>query len=277
MRTFILVSFSATTVVTGFVPVTSPLSARVSTVLNNYEQSVTEERLNHKLEQIAKKLRLDAYDVNTGVYGFESKDRTMGIENIRATIPVDPSLGLELTEVAHATAEGDTRGLVLVSKVSGNAAKHSSIQVGDVIIGVFCEGAGFKESVTGMDYESTMEVLSQAKTHAHLMAEEGSGDGASSSLELNRLVPRAKVKVLVEGVPGTPVEIDALAGDNLRLVLMHHHIDLYNKRLHRLDQPSVSGSNCGGEGICSATLSGPGRVYMQVGPTSLQLVCLKNG
>ena len=234
--------------VAGFVPITNFKRSPV-TALKNYETTVTEENLNRKLEDIAKTLRLQTYDVNTGVYGFESKDKALGIENIRVNIPIEPSLGLEMTEVAHGNR--DNRGLVLVSKVSGNAAKDTSIQVGDTIVGVFVEGADFKESVTGMDYESTMDVITQAKTTAHLMGEEG---GGSISLELNRLVPRAAVHVVVEGASNEPVTIDGLAGDNLSLLLMNHGMDIYSKRLHRLDQPSVTGMNCGGEGICGTCM-----------------------
>lgn len=293
----LIVGCFVTTNVYGFIPLTTG-HRPTTTRLFNYESTVTEEQLNHKLESIAYKLRLQVYDVNTGVYGFESvsrhqkgkcvmrnqiflvlfyrtilllfvvpftvflcflvqKDPKYGIENIRVTIPIEPSLGLELTEVAHSTSghkEGDARGLVLVSKVSGNAASANNIQIGDAIVGVFCEDADFKETVTGFDYEDTMEVLSRAKTHAHMMADTESGDGASISLELNRLVPRAKVSVIVEGATDKPQLIEGLAGDNLRLLLMHHDINIYGNRLHRLDMPSVTDSNCGGEGICGTCM-----------------------
>lgn len=250
------------TLATGFVPVSLPAirtstKSRFQTVLKTYESTVTEEVLNHKLEGIAKKLRLQVYDVSTGVYGFESTDPLCGIENIRAKIPFDPSMGLELTEVAHSSQSynEDSRGLVLLSKVSGNAAASSNIQVGDTIVGIFCEDAGFKESVTALDYDSTIDAITRAKTHAHMMDEEAAWDGGSTiTLEVNRLVPRSKVHVIVEGAGDKPIEIEALAGDNLRSLLMHHQIDLYDKGLHRLDQPSVKGSNCGGEGICSTCM-----------------------
>lgn len=222
-----------------------------------YETTVNEELLDHKLEGIGKKLRLQLYDPNTGVYGIESKDPLYGIENIRADIPIDPSIGLELTEVAH--DDYDHRGLVLVSKVSGNAAEHSSIKVGDVIIGVFQEDAGFKESVTGMDFETTQQTIEAAKMHAHLMAfpdVEAEGAGAHISFDVNRLVPRAKVKVVVEDGthPDRTTTIDGLAGDNLRLLLMHNKINLYDKNTRRLDQPHIKGENCGGEAICGTCM-----------------------
>mmetsp|Transcript_16082 Transcript_16082/g.19348 ORF Transcript_16082/g.19348 Transcript_16082/m.19348 type:complete len:154 (-) Transcript_16082:113-574(-) len=79
--------------------------------------------------------------------------------------------------------------------------------------------------------------------------------GGTISLELNRLVKRAKVKVVVEepGDPDGATEIDALAGDNLRLLLMHNHLKIYDDRTRRLDQPLATG-NCGGDGVCGTCL-----------------------
>jgi ferredoxin len=74
---------------------------------------------------------------------------------------------------------------------------------------------------------------------------------------VNRLVKRATVHVLIDDETGNePIEIDAKAGDNLRLLLMHNHAALYGegeRALHRLDQPSLT-NDCGGEGICGTCL-----------------------
>lgn len=196
--------------------------------------SVTSEEdlLNRKFEQIALNLRISLHS-----HGFISKDPQYGIETIRAKIPIEPSLGLELLEVAN---DNRGHGLVLVSHVGGNAADHTTIQVGDTIVGVSCAGANLKESVAGLDYEETIEAIGRAKTHAQSMT----GD-ASISLELNRLVPRAKVQVIVEGANSgdKPILLKGLAGDNLRLLLRKNKVDC-----------NSTTSNCGGEGICGSCM-----------------------
>jgi len=204
-----------------------------------------ESNVESQLDEIAHKIRLHVYDVDTGVYGVESKDPLYGIENIHTKIRMDRhgDLGLELTQVAH--SDMDHRGLVLVSKVTGMAEHDTPIHVGDTIIGVFA-GDDFKESTTGLDYDDTVDVITRAKESAldhHNMI----------TLELNRVVKKASVKVVVENEDSTETELDALAGDNLRLLLMHKHIDLYDPKTHRIDQPTVCG-NCGGEGICGTCL-----------------------
>ena len=200
-----------------------------------------------QLDDIAHKLRLNVYDVNTGVYGIESKDPLYGIENIHTTIRMDSSgwLGIELIEVAH--SDLDHRGLVLVSKVTGHALHDTPIHVGDTIIGVFV-GDDFKESTTGLDYDDTVDVINRAKKYSLDHHEHG-----SITLELNRVVKKAQVKVIVDGDDGKETQIDALAGDNLRLLLMHNHLQLYDEKTHRLDQLNVCG-NCGGMFHCSPTL-----------------------
>lgn len=145
------------------------------------------------LEAIAHKLRLQVYDVDTGVYGLEPNDMDYGIETIRAFFHLhdgDDLIGLELTEVAHATTTADHRGLVLVSAVHGEA-KLIPVHVGDVLIGVFC-GEHFKESTTGLDYQGTVDVLERAKHYARSVG------GSTLSLEFNRLVKRVPVTILVQ-------------------------------------------------------------------------------
>jgi hypothetical protein len=209
-----------------------------------------EQKLNQELETIAHKLRLQVYDVDTGVYGFDSKDPLYGIENIHTRVHIDPTIGLELTEVAHGNAEaGDHRGLVLVSAVTSNALHETPIHVGDTIVGVFA-GATFKESCSGLDYDSTIDVINRAKDYCT------EHDLSTIVLELNRLVKKARVAVHVEDSNGNVVASidDALAGDNLRLLLMHHRVNLYgDHKIHRLDQPTQTG-DCGGEGICGTCM-----------------------
>jgi hypothetical protein len=198
-----------------------------------------------RLDEIASKLKLQVYDVDTSVYGIDSKDPLYGIENIHTNIRMDKdgSLGLELTQVAH--SDLDHRGLVLVSKISSKTLHETPIHVGDTIIGVFA--GEFQESTTGLDYDETVDTISRAKQYA----KEHGHD--SITLELNRLVKRAAVHVVVEDDNGKITNLDALAGDNLRLLLMHHNTRLYDENTHRLDQPFQTG-NCGGEGICGTCM-----------------------
>jgi len=59
-----------------------------TTVWQETKQEVDSE-VESKVDEIAHKLRLHGFDVDTGVYGFESKDHAMGIENIHTSIAVD--------------------------------------------------------------------------------------------------------------------------------------------------------------------------------------------
>ena len=205
------------------------------------------------LKAIGHKLRLQVYDVDTGVYGWESNDPDYGIETIRSFFHLhdgDDLIGLELTELAHATTTADHRGLVLVSAVHGEA-KLKPVHVGDVLVGVFC-GEHFKQSTTGLDYQGTVHVLQRAKHYARSVG------GSTLSLEFNRLVKRVPVTVLVQNGNNAGdgiTELQAKAGDNLRLILMHHNLtkQLYEANVHRIDQPRLTG-NCGGEGVCGTCL-----------------------
>jgi hypothetical protein len=53
-----------------------------------------------RLDEIAKRLKLQVYDINTGVYGFESKDPLYGIQNIQTYIEMDVHGHLGLTLVS---------------------------------------------------------------------------------------------------------------------------------------------------------------------------------
>jgi ferredoxin len=184
-----------------------------------------------KFQEIGSKLRTSIHG-----NGFDSKDPKYGVESIYATIPIRPGegLGLELTEVAHSTTK-QNQGLVLISNVGGNAAKYTSARAGDTIVGVSCQSADFKMSTAGMDYEYTMDAIIQAKTQAELL------EGSSISLQLNRLVRRAPITVIVEDGDRKPAVLECLAGDNLRLVLKRHGL-------------LFTANDCGGEGICGTDM-----------------------
>jgi ferredoxin len=212
----------------GFVPPSAGVNRVHPVVLRALEQDSDVSTVDRQFEDIAKKLRLSVLH-----NGFESKDPEYGVESISATIPIEPSLGLELVEVARGR---DGRGLVLVSHVGGNAAEHTSIQVGDSIVGVSCEAASFRTTVAGQDYDVTIDAICAAKTHAQLMSSD------SITLQLNRLVRRAKVQVIVEGDRyKKPIALEGLAGDNLRLLLIRNKL---------VDFKVYQGSNCGGGGSC---------------------------
>jgi ferredoxin len=136
---------------------------------------------------------------------------------------------------------------VLVSKVDDRTLHSTPIHVGDTIIGVF-SGDDFKESTTGLDYADTKDCIDRAIRHSIDRQRNG-----IITLELNRIVKRATVQVIVEDDHGKTTELEALAGDNLRLLLMHHNTTLYAENTPRLDQPHLAG-NCGGEGICGTCL-----------------------
>lgn len=235
--------------VQGFVPLRSPVRTTQLYV------SKSETELDEELEWIAHQLKLEVYDPDTSVFGFGSRDPAYGIENIRVSLSLplqEESLGLDLTELAHARDPADSRGLVLVSHVFGNAVASGRIKEGDTIVGVFV-GDKFKESTTAMNFKETVDILEQAKDYA-------TDNGITTiDLELNRLVKRETVKVSLEedwrdghGDAPTSTEIEGLAGDNLRTLLMHNHAQVYDERTVRLD--TLGCGNCGGEGICGTCL-----------------------
>jgi ferredoxin len=190
--------------------------------------------------EIAHKLSLQVYDIDDGIYGFDSKDPRYGLEVVKTSVEIEPSLGIELTELASGS---DHQGLVLVSGVNGNAAQADpNIEVGDLITGVFA-GDSYKERTTALDYELTVKAINEAKEH--------SKDG-SITLQLNRLVKRARIVVEVDD--GKQVQtLEALAGENLRSLLMRKHVKLYDPKTKRFDQPFSTG-DCSGEGICGTCL-----------------------
>eukprot|EP00977_Amphora_coffeiformis_P001414 scaffold287_cov173-Amphora_coffeaeformis.AAC.28 len=191
-----------------------------------------------KLYEIARRLKLEIFDLEEGIFGFDSQDpyfghlltffltpqsgETPGLEVIQTEIPLsseNPSLGLVLTEMA---GNKDGRGLVLVSEVTGNAknARSSPILVGDVITGVRTSDGSLRERTTGLNYDRTVEAVGDVKEAAL------KGDG-TLHLELNR--------------------------ENLRRLLLRKDIRLYNRKTKRFDMPYATG-DCAGEGLCGTCL-----------------------
>jgi ferredoxin len=206
-----------------------------------HDDLLAEDPLEQHLQALAHKFKLQLYDwEERTTYGYESKDMAYGVEVMHTDVTTEPSLGLELLEMAHGS---DGQGLVLVSGVKGNAAS-CGIQVGDTITGVSVPGSSFSEKVVAFDYGNTMDVLRRAK---HV--------GVSTiHLETNRLVKRAKVDVtVVGGKDDGPQKIHALAGENLRQLLLRRGIKLYDSKTKRFDMPHATG-NCSGDGLCGTCL-----------------------
>ena len=181
------------------------------------------------------------FDLDEGIYGYDSKDSRFGIEVIKTCVQTKGGLGLVLTEMA---GSNDGRGLVLVSDVSGNAAMaNPKIQVGDIITGVIT--GDFRERTTELNYDRLVEVIGRAK--------DASSDG-TLMLELDRLVERAVVTVEVEDTStGETQTIHARAGENLRRLLLRKGIKLYDHQTKRFDMPFSQG-DCAGEGMCGTCL-----------------------
>ena len=155
-----------------------------------------------------------------------------------------------MTQVAQSTTE-QGRGLVLVSKVGGNAAASTvPIEVGDTLVSVGVAGEegtnNKREEAMGLDYDATMDAIIRAKTQAQLsiMDDDSGTNGASIILEFNRLVQRKAVTVVVDGASsnGKSINVEGKAGDNLLQLLKRHNIDVN------------AGSSCGGEGICGTCM-----------------------
>jgi ferredoxin len=71
---------------------------------------------------------------------------------------------------------------------------------------------------------------------------------------VKRLVRRATIKVNVQLPNGDSLQFEALAGSNLRMLLLQRDIKLYDSRTRRFDQPYARG-DCGGEGLCGTCLA----------------------
>jgi ferredoxin len=192
---------------------------------------------------IAQNLKLEIMDLEEGIYGYDVKDQRYGLEVVRTTIDVGGGgLGIELTEMASG---GDGRGLVLVSGVLGAAAEvDHPLALGDVLTGVSVEGTDFRERLTALNYDLTVEAIGRAKAVA----------GAKQlSFEADRLVERAPITVQVVEGDGNVKIVQALAGENLRRLLQRKSIQLYDRNTKRFDMPYATG-DCAGEGLCGTCL-----------------------
>ena len=212
---------------------------------NQSEEDIT--AVDRKLYEIAKRLKLEIFDLDEGIFGFDSQDPVYGLEVIQTELTLttaDDSLGLVLTEMA---GNADGRGLVLISDVTGNAARAlPSIQVGDVVTGVRTSDGRVRERTTGLNYDLTVQAIGAVKEAAM------QGDGIMH-LELNRLVKRATIQVDVVEPDDSVITIDALAGENLRRLLIRKDVRLYNRKTKRYDMPFATG-DCAGEGLCGTCL-----------------------
>jgi ferredoxin len=194
-----------------------------------------------KLYEIAKRLKLEVYDIDVAAYGLESQDPKYGLEVVKTKVKIDGGLGLILTEMA---GNSDGRGLVLVSDVSGNAAQaNPPILIGDVITGLIASGT-FRERTTELNYDLTVEAINRAK--------DSSTDG-TLTLEIDRLVERNKIQVALVDPSGSVQTIDGLAGENLRRLLLRRGAKLYDSITKRFDMPFATG-DCAGEGLCGTCL-----------------------
>mmetsp|Transcript_3890 Transcript_3890/g.5094 ORF Transcript_3890/g.5094 Transcript_3890/m.5094 type:complete len:303 (+) Transcript_3890:26-934(+) len=188
------------------------------------------------LDEIAQNLKLEVYDLDEGIYGLSSKKKDYGIEVVRTEISTKPSLGLELIEMARGQ---DGQGLVLISDVSGNAAKDGRLCAGDTIVGI--RSASGSRRLTALDYDLTVEGIAEVAQ-----------DNDEITIEVNRLVKRAEISVQYQS--GTDSQqIKALAGENLRSLLIRSGAKVYDKKTRRFDQPYATG-DCQGEGICGTCL-----------------------
>lgn len=201
--------------------------------------------MDEKLFQVASNLKLEIFDLDEGVYGFDSKNPKFGLEVVQAIVDLNGNdgIGLVLTEMA---GDNDGRGLTLVSAVTGQASLATNpIQIGDTITGVIVDDQDYRERSLGLNYDRTVEILSEAKE----LAIAGKG---KLQLELNRLVERASITVEVDTGDSKTV-IDALAGENLRRLMMRKGINLYDRDTKRFDMPFATG-DCAGEGLCGTCL-----------------------
>jgi hypothetical protein len=101
-------------------------------------QDDVDKALEKHLYEIARRLKLEIYDLDEGIFGYDSQDSRFGMEVVQTSIRLQPdddyALGLTLMEFA---SSADGRGLVLMSDVAGSAAQADPpICVGDLIVGI---------------------------------------------------------------------------------------------------------------------------------------------
>jgi ferredoxin len=222
----------------GFIsPHCSNRLAATSTTRLMYQSEEIHQIDDHLLD-IAKKLKLEVFDLDDGVYGLDVSDHSFGLEVVQATLSIhnDGNLGIHLKQVA---GSNDGRGLVFIADTT-----EPILHIGDVITGVMTTDKKYKENTAGMNYDRLVEVINEAK--------DASKDHRLL-IEVNRLVERAKVQVEVDLGDGDTKTINALAGENLRTILIRKQVKLYDPETKRFDQPFACG-DCAGEGICGTCL-----------------------
>lgn len=118
--TFLVVATKLIVDTTAFVapgPLTASHVVATNAIAGDLDSMATE-----RLDDIAKRLKLQVYDPDTSVYGFESKDPAYGIENIHTEINLDKDGHLGLTLVRRMRNQVDCRLLSLLVCMS----KHHS-------------------------------------------------------------------------------------------------------------------------------------------------------
>lgn len=196
------------------------------------------------LDELARTFKMEVFDLDAAVVGLDSRSQEYGIRVVGAELQRLPSgsLGLELVEMY--AAPRDARGLVLVE--NAGAARVLNLPAGGLLAGdAICAVGplgGELVRVEGLNYEETVGAISRF------------ADAPRVKLVVKRLVRRATVRVRVELPDGSAQEFDALAGSNLRMLLLQRDIKLYDPRTRRFDQPYARG-DCAGEGLCGTCLA----------------------
>mmetsp|Transcript_11850 Transcript_11850/g.14908 ORF Transcript_11850/g.14908 Transcript_11850/m.14908 type:complete len:330 (+) Transcript_11850:3-992(+) len=191
------------------------------------------------LEEIARRMRMQVFDLDEGVYGLDSTDVNYGIEIVKVQVSREPSLGLSLVEMMSG---GDGRGLVLIDGITegGNAEKAGKLKVGDTISWVGIEPNEMKR-VEATDFDTTVDALGSY------------ADKPAITVVAKRLVKREELDVTLVQPDGSETVLKMLAGSNLRGEMVRQGLTVYDPSTKRYDQPYVTG-NCGGEGICGTCL-----------------------
>lgn len=197
--------------------------------------------IDEHLISVAQKLRFSRHP-HLGLR-IESNDQSYGLQVIRTnvTVTADAGIGLVLEELMTSPTGGDG-GLVLLRQVNGKAAQAdpNPLLPGDMITRVSVvrdDVSLFSESTAALNYDRTIEILGHAKQIIIADDESTSSGGVLLNLEINRLVERAKIRLVVmEDGDKKSKKFDVLAGENLRGFLMRKEI-------------AVLGL-CGGQGQC---------------------------
>ncbi|CAN0204861.1 unnamed protein product [Ascophyllum nodosum] len=186
------------------------------------------------LEGVYRKLKLETQGLDDGIVGLESKDTDYGVEIVKSKLIREPSLGIQLEEVARG---GDGRGLVLVSGVEpgGNAEASGQIFVGDTLCWVGVEPTRMTR-VEALDWDLTVSALGSL------------ADVREITVVCKRLVKRKTINVQFE-LPDGDKSYDIKTGSNLRGEMIRLDVPVYDPKTLRYDQPYATG-NCAGEGIC---------------------------